>query len=62
MEKYIFDENNGLWYERRGDYYLPCLTISEEEQVPVGVWGQRICAISRNTTAPNIWIFSGRVS
>ena len=21
MDKYIYDENNGLWYERCGDYY-----------------------------------------
>ena len=39
MKKYIFEETNGLWYERRGDYYFPCLT--EEEAPPVGVWGQR---------------------
>lgn len=24
MEKYIYDENNGLWYELQGDYYIPC--------------------------------------
>ena len=41
MDKYIYDENNGLWYELQGDYYIPCLTIPEEEQQPVGVWGQR---------------------
>ena len=41
MDKYIYDENNGLWYERRGDYYVPCLTISEEEQQPIGIWGRR---------------------
>lgn len=39
MEKYVFEETNGLWYERRGDYYFPCLTA--EEATPVGVWGQR---------------------
>ena len=39
MEKYIYVETNGLWYERRGDYYFPCLTA--EEASPVGVWGQR---------------------
>ena len=39
MEKYIYEKNNGLWYERRGDYYFPCLTA--EEAQPVGVWGQR---------------------
>ena len=41
MEKYIFDERNGLWYEFQGDYYLPCLKLPEEEQQPVGLWGQR---------------------
>ena len=41
MDKYIFDENNGLWYELIGDYYLPCLTVPAEEEQPVGIWGQR---------------------
>ena len=41
MEKYIFDERNGLWYELRGDYYIPCLKLPEEEQQPIGIWGQR---------------------
>ena len=41
MEKYIYDENNGLWYELQGDYYIPCLTIPEEEQRPIGIWGRR---------------------
>lgn len=41
MDKYIFDENNGLWYELAGDYYLPCLTVPAEEEQPVGIWGQR---------------------
>ena len=31
MDKYIFDKNNGLWYELIGDYYLPCLTVPAEE-------------------------------
>ena len=41
MDKYIFDESNGLWYELQGDYYIPCLIISEEETQPIGLWGQR---------------------
>ena len=41
MDKYIYDENNGLWYELQGDYYIPCLTIPEEEQQPIGIWGRR---------------------
>ena len=41
MDKYIYDENNGLWYELQGDYYIPCLTIPEEEQRTIGIWGRR---------------------
>lgn len=41
MKKQIYDEKNDLWYELRGDYYYPLLELPEEEQRPVGVWGQR---------------------
>lgn len=41
MEKYIYDENNGLWYELQGDYYIPCLTVPAQEERPIGIWGQR---------------------
>ena len=41
MEKYIFNEDNGLWYELQGDYYIPCLSLPEEEERPIGLWGQR---------------------
>ena len=41
MEKVIYDEKNGLWYELQGDYYIPCLKLPVEEQQPIGVWGQR---------------------
>ena len=41
MDKYIFDESNGLWYELQDDYYIPCLILSEEETQPIGLWGQR---------------------
>ena len=41
MEKYIFDENNGLWYELQGDYYIPCLKLPDDEQVEIGIWGMR---------------------
>ena len=41
MEKFIYDEKNGLWYELQGDYYIPCLKLPEEEQKPIGLWGQR---------------------
>ena len=38
MEQYIYDENNGLWYERNGDYYIPCLKLPE---INIGIWGER---------------------
>ena len=41
MDKVIYDEKNGLWYELQGDYYIPCLKLPEEEQQSIGVWGQR---------------------
>ena len=41
MEKYIYNEQNGLWYELQGDYYLPCLKLPEEGEVHIGIWGQR---------------------
>ena len=41
MEKTIYDENNGLWYELRGDYYIPCLTVPAQVERPIGIWGQR---------------------
>ncbi len=37
MDKYIYDENNGLWYELQGDYYIPCLTLSPESERPIGL-------------------------
>ena len=45
MDKYIYDENNGLWYERCGDYYLPCLTLLKQKSV--GKWGQKYRAYLR---------------
>ncbi len=41
MDKYIYDDKNGLWYELQGDYYIPCLILPAEKEQPIGVWGQR---------------------
>ena len=42
MEQYIYNEQNGLWYELRGDYYIPCLELpAEKAERSIGVWGQR---------------------
>ena len=40
MKKHIYDESNGLWYELIGDYYIPVLILSSEEQRPIGKWGR----------------------
>ena len=41
MEKYIYDNSNGLWYELHGDYYIPCLVLLDTEERPLGIWGRR---------------------
>ena len=40
MAKTIFEEMGGT-YKQVGDYLLPDLELPEEEQQPIGVWGQR---------------------
>ena len=40
MAKTIFEEIGGT-YTQVGDYLLPNLELPEEEQQPIGVWGQR---------------------
>lgn len=40
MAKTIFEEMGGT-YTQVGDYLLPNLELPEEEQQPIGVWGQR---------------------
>jgi len=41
MEKYIYNNNNGLWYELQGDYYIPCLALDGEITQPIGMWGRK---------------------
>lgn len=42
MDKYIYDESNGLWHELQGDYYITYLILpTEKEHKPIGLWGQR---------------------
>ena len=40
MAKTIFEELGGR-YERQGDYLIPCITLTAEEEQPIGTWGQR---------------------
>lgn len=40
MAKTIFEEMGGT-YTQVGDYFLPDLKLPENENKPIGVWGQR---------------------
>ena len=64
MDKYIYDESNGLQYELQGDYYIPCLTLSAEEQKPIGIWRQRHkCYLKEYKKATyTIFLTSGKLS
>jgi hypothetical protein len=39
MKERIYHEQNGLWYERSGDFYIPMLRLPEEGR-PIGKWGR----------------------
>ena len=41
MEKRIYNEKNGIRYTLQGNYYLPDLKHPDEENKPIGLWGQR---------------------
>ena len=40
MKKTIFEQMGGT-YTKVGDYYLPNLLPAEQEEHPIGIWGQR---------------------
>ena len=41
MKQQFTDERTGISYTLQGDYYLPDLGLPAEEQVEIGIWGQR---------------------
>ena len=41
MEKRVFNEQTGISNTLQGDYYLPDLELPEQEDKPIGLWGQR---------------------
>lgn len=40
MEQSMFEQMGGE-YKRVGDYYLPELALPDDEDKPIGIWGQR---------------------
>ena len=46
MENRIYDENNGLWYVRQGEYYLPELALPPEKKAD-RLMGAKAFAVSQ---------------
>ena len=40
MEKSLFEQMGGT-YTQDGDYLIPNLILPEQQEQPIGVWGQR---------------------
>ena len=55
MEKYIYNEQSGLWYELQGDYYIPCLVLDEEDAQPIGMWGQKASAVHQGASSGAVY-------
>ena len=41
MKQHITDPKTGIGYTLHGEYYLPDLSLPAEEEIPIGVWGER---------------------
>ena len=44
MKQNFTDTKTGISYTLHGDHYLPDLSLPAEEEIPIGVWGQRHAA------------------
>ena len=40
-EQHNTDTKTGISYTLYGDYYLPDYSLPAEEEIPIGVWGER---------------------
>lgn len=36
-----YNEENGLWYKKQDEYFLPCIEASQEQTMRTGIWGER---------------------
>ncbi len=41
MKQRIYNEQTGISYTLQVDYYLPDLALPDQEDKPIGLWGQR---------------------
>ena len=63
MKQHITDQKTGISYTRHGDYHLPDLSLPAEEEIPIGVWGQRHAAFLKNhqRSVYNEFLVSGKL-
>ncbi len=63
MKKHITDTKTGISYTLQGDYYLPDLSLPAEEEIPIGVWGQRHAAFlkTHQRSVYNEFLVSGKL-
>ena len=63
MKQHITDTKTGINYTRHGDYYLPDLSLPAEEEIPIGVWGQRHAAFlkTHQRSVYNEFLVSGKL-
>ena len=40
LKKEYYDESNGLWYELKGDYYYPMITVPKQGKIVLGKYGR----------------------
>lgn len=64
MKKHITDTKTGIDYTLHGDHYLPDLSLPAEEEIPIGVWGQRHAAFLKKhqRSVYDEFFFSGKLN
>lgn len=40
LKKEYYNENNGLWYELKGDYYYPMIAVPNQDKIVLGKYGR----------------------
>ena len=64
MKKHYIDEKAGISYTLHGDYYLPDFALPAEEEICIGIWGQRHAAFLKEhqRRVYNEFLFSGKLN
>ena len=64
MKKHYTDEKTGISYTLHGDYYLPDFALPAEEEIHIGIWGQRHAAFLKEhkRNVYNEFLFNGKLN